>query len=89
LSTVLNVEFKEVKFSFDQSKTKSYLQKRNIPQEKKELIWLTENLAPDFKTITDFRKNNRKTLENLFKKFLELCHKLNLPALKTVAIDER
>lgn len=53
----------------------------------KELIWLTENLAPDFKTIADFRKDNRKALENLFKEFLKLCHKLNLLALTTVAID--
>ena len=34
-----------------------------------ELIWLTENLAPDFKTIADFRKNNLTALKNLFKEF--------------------
>lgn len=52
-----------------------------------ELMWLTENLAPDFKTIADFRKDNAKALKNLFKEFLKLCHKLSLLSFKTVAID--
>jgi|TARA_B100001971_G_scaffold209052_1_gene231923 transposase len=52
-----------------------------------ELIWLTENLAPDFKTIADFRKDNRIALKNLFKEFLKLCHKLELLSFKSVAID--
>ena len=52
-----------------------------------ELIWLTENLAPDFKTIADFRKDNSEALKNLFKEFLKLCHKLQLISFKTVAID--
>lgn len=38
--------------------------KRNL-----ELIWLLEKLAPDFKTIADFRKNNKKALKELFKYF--------------------
>jgi len=53
----------------------------------RELIWLTENLSPDFKTIADFRKDNTKALKNLFKEFLKLCHKLELLSFKTVAID--
>jgi len=53
----------------------------------KELIWLTEGLAPDFKTIADFRKDNHNALKNVFKNFLQFCHKLNLLAFKTVAID--
>lgn len=52
-----------------------------------ELIWLTEDLAPDFKTIADFRKDNLIALKNLFKEFLKLCHKLKLLSFKTVAID--
>ena len=53
----------------------------------KELIWLTGNLAPDFKTIADFRKDNLEALKNLFKEFLKFCHKLELISFKTVAID--
>ena len=34
-------------------------------QKNLELIWLTEQLAPDFKTIADFRKDNRAGLRNI------------------------
>jgi len=53
----------------------------------KELIWLTNALAPDFKTLADFRKDNHKAFRNIFKEFLKLCHKLQLLSFKTVAID--
>jgi transposase len=56
-------------------------------QRNKEMIWLTEGLAPDFKTIADFRKNNSKAFKNIFKTFLILCHKLELISFNTVAID--
>ena len=52
-----------------------------------ELIWLTERLAPDFKTIADFRKDNAHALKAVFKEFLTLCHKLELLSFATVAID--
>jgi transposase len=32
-----------------------------------ELIWLTCSLVPDFKTIADFRKNNKNGIKNVFK----------------------
>lgn len=53
----------------------------------KEMIWLTEGLVPDFKTIANFRKNNRKGIKNIFKTFLQFCHKMDLLSLETVAID--
>jgi transposase len=53
----------------------------------KEMIWLTEGLAPDFKTISNFRKNNREAIKKIFKEFLELCNKAGLLSLETVAID--
>lgn len=53
----------------------------------KELIWLTNALAPDFKTIADFRKDNHKAFRNIFKDFLKLCHKLQLLSFKEIAID--
>jgi transposase len=49
----------------------------------KEMIWLTQVLAPDFKTIADFRKDNGKA----FREFLTLCHKLQLLSFDTVSID--
>lgn len=52
-----------------------------------ELIWLTCKLAPDFKTIADFRKNNRKGIKEIFREFLKLCHKLELLSFKCVAVD--
>ena len=71
-----------------------YLEKirssRNIEKEcnrNKELLWLTCGLAPDFKTIADFRKDNKTGLTNLYKDFLKLCNKLKLLSFKTTATD--
>jgi transposase len=52
-----------------------------------ELIWLTCKLAPDFKTIADFRKNNKAAIKQIFREFLKLCHKLELLSLGCVAVD--
>lgn len=52
-----------------------------------EMMWITGRVTPDFKTIADFRRDNRKGLKNIFKEFLRLCHKLELVSLKYVAID--
>ena len=52
-----------------------------------ELIWLLRCLRPDFKTIADFRKDNRGAFKPLFKNFNLLCRKLNLFGAELVAID--
>ena len=52
-----------------------------------ELMWLTERLAPDFKTIADFRKNNGPAIRLVCREFILLCKKLNLFADAFVAID--
>ncbi len=52
-----------------------------------ELIWLTGQLAPDFKTIADFRKDNGKAIREVCRAFVVLCHKLDLLADASVAID--
>ena len=52
-----------------------------------ELMWLTEKLAPDFKTIADFRKNNKEGIKNVFKDFLYFCKQANLLSLEHVGID--
>ena len=52
-----------------------------------ELVWLTEGLAPDFKTIADFRKDNRKAIKAVFTEFLRMCYRMELVEFHTLAID--
>ena len=46
-----------------------------------ELMWLMRKLGPDFKTITDFRKNNRQAFKGVFRQFVMLCKGLGLVCL--------
>jgi len=52
-----------------------------------ELMWLTGRLAPDFKTIADFRKDNGEAIRLVCREFVVLCRKLNLFSNAFVAID--
>jgi len=52
-----------------------------------ELMWLTERLTPDFKTIADFRKDNGKGIKNACRTFIDLCRKMNMFSEAVVAID--
>ena len=52
-----------------------------------ELMWLVGRLAPDFKTIADFRKNNGEAIRLVCREFVMLCRKLNLFSDAFVAID--
>jgi transposase len=52
-----------------------------------ELIWLTGQLAPDFKTIADFRKDNGQAIREVCHEFVALCRKLDLFSAASVAID--
>ncbi len=52
-----------------------------------ELMWLTGRLAPDFKTIADFRKDNGEAIRLVCREFVMLCKKLNLLTHAFVAID--
>lgn len=52
-----------------------------------ELIWLLRGVRPDFKTIADFRRDNREAFKRLFKQFNLLCRKLGLFGAELVAID--
>jgi transposase len=52
-----------------------------------ELMWLTERLTPDFKTIADFRKDNGKGIKNVCLTFIDLCRKMNMFSDAIVAID--
>lgn len=52
-----------------------------------ELMWLTGRLAPDFKTIADFRKDNGEAIRGVCREFVVLCRQLDLFAQALVAID--
>jgi transposase len=52
-----------------------------------ELMWLLNKLKPDFKTIADFRKNNKTALKNVFRQFSMLCKKWDLFSKEVVAVD--
>lgn len=52
-----------------------------------ELFYLLNRLTPDFRTISDFRKDNAKALRNVFRAFVKICLKLNLYQKELLAID--
>ena len=52
-----------------------------------ELMWLTGRLAPDFKTIADFRKDNGAAIRAVCARFVVLCRELGLFTRAVVAID--
>lgn len=52
-----------------------------------ELIYLLRKLTPDFRTISDFRKDNSKAMKSVFNAFVKLCMKLGLYQKELIAID--
>lgn len=52
-----------------------------------EVMWLTGRLAPDFKTIADFRKNNGAAIQSVCAKFVGLCVDLGMFKNPVAAID--
>lgn len=56
--------------------------RRNI-----EVMWLLDNLKPDDKTISNFRKDNRKAIAEVFKQFSMLCNELGLYGKEIIAVD--
>lgn len=50
-------------------------------------MWLSGMQKPDFRTISDFRKNNIKVLKKLFQQVVQICHRLGMVSLGLVAID--
>ena len=52
-----------------------------------EVMWLTGRLAPDHKTIADFRKDNGAAIKKVCAQFVELCRRMGLLAKASVAID--
>lgn len=52
-----------------------------------ELMWLLGRLAPDHKTIADFRKDNGPAIRKVCTQFVVLCRQVGLLATNSVAID--
>ena len=52
-----------------------------------EVMWLLGRLAPDHKTIADFRKDNGAALRRVCARFVVLCRRMGLLATASVAID--
>ncbi len=52
-----------------------------------EVMWLTGRLAPDHKTIADFRKDNGPAIGKVCARFVELCRRIGLLSAASVAID--
>jgi transposase len=52
-----------------------------------EVMWLLGRLAPDFKTIADFRKDNGPAIKQVCARFVEVCREMGLLAKASVAID--
>jgi len=52
-----------------------------------ELMWLMRKLGPDFKTIADFRRENRQCFRGVFRQFVMLCKEVGLWGGEVVAVD--
>jgi transposase len=52
-----------------------------------EVIWLLRHLRPDFKTIADFRRDNRAAFRSVFREFVLLCRQLDLFGRELLAVD--
>lgn len=52
-----------------------------------EVIWLLRQLQPDFKTIADFRRDNRAAFREVFRAFVVLCRELDLFGRELLAVD--
>jgi hypothetical protein len=50
-------------------------------------MWLTGRLAPDHKTIADFRKDNGRAIRRVCARFVALCRAMGLLTQASVAID--
>jgi transposase len=52
-----------------------------------EVMWLLRGLKPDFKTIADFRRDNRSAFKSVFRQFVLLCRRLDLFGRELLAVD--
>lgn len=52
-----------------------------------ELMWLLKKVVPDFRCISDFRKDNAEAIKEVFKSFVKLCDRAELLSHESVVID--
>jgi transposase len=52
-----------------------------------ELMWLLGKIVPDFRCISDFRKDNADAIKKVFREFVSLCDKAGLLSHEAVVID--
>jgi len=52
-------------------------------------IYLSGMQKPDFRTISDFRKNNLSLLTNSFVDILKICHRLGMTKLGNISLDSK
>ena len=51
------------------------------------MIWLLRHLKPDFKTIADFRRDNRNAFRQDLRRVVLLCRELDLFGRELLAVD--
>ena len=52
-----------------------------------EVIWLLRRLRPNFKTLADFRRENREVFRQVFRDFVKVCRGLELFGRELIAVD--
>ena len=52
-----------------------------------EVMWLLSKLTPDFRTISDFRKDNKEAITKVYKEFNKFCIGLKLFSKSYISID--
>lgn len=52
-----------------------------------EVMWLLNKLTPDFRTISDYRKDNKESITKVFKEFNKFCMSLKLFSKSYISID--
>jgi transposase len=50
-------------------------------------MFLSGGVFPDFRTISEFRKNNFDILQSIFEQIVRICHKLGMISFGTISID--
>lgn len=52
-----------------------------------EVMWLINQLHPDFRTISDFRKDNKEAFPKVFREFNRYCWQLGILSQSCISID--
>jgi len=52
-----------------------------------ELMWLLRKLKPDYRTIAEFRKQNKDAIQEVFHQLVSLCKGWDLFGMEVVAVD--